>query len=176
LARPPSNVYRLQKLFRRHRAALAATGGIAATLLIGAAVSAWLAVRATRAEHRAHIAQKLESHLRQQAEQQKASSRLNEYVADINLAKQSLDAGNLGRAVQLLEKHRPQPGEPDLRGFEWRYLWQLCQGDQHEALPDQKDAIRAIAFSPDGELAAIGLSQKVRILNLHTKTFFATLP
>src|SRR5439155_14726963 len=37
LARPPSNLYRLQKLLRRHRAAFAATTAIAATLLIGAA-------------------------------------------------------------------------------------------------------------------------------------------
>ena len=52
-ARPPSNVYRLQKLFRRHRGPFAAAAAIALTLVVGAAISAWQAVRATRAEHRA---------------------------------------------------------------------------------------------------------------------------
>src|SRR2546430_2043451 len=84
LARPPSNVYRLRKLLRRHRAAFAAAAGIIATLLIGAAVSGWQAVRATRAEHNAEKAQRLESQLRHQAEsergraeQENASARLN---------------------------------------------------------------------------------------------------
>ena len=110
---------------------------MAATLLAGAGLSTWQAVRATRAEREALAAQQQEAQLRQQADQdreraeeQEALARLNEYVADINLAQQSLAAGNYGRAVQLLDKHRPQPGEPDLRGFEWRYLWQLCQGDE----------------------------------------------
>ena len=28
----------------------------------------------------------------------------------------------LGKARRLLDRHRPQPGEEDLRGWEWRYL------------------------------------------------------
>ena len=50
-------------------------------------------------------------------------------------------AGNYGRAVQLLGKHRSVPGEPDLRGFEWRHLWQLSRGDPHFALPDQEGGV-----------------------------------
>src|SRR5256714_3883503 len=49
LARPPSNIYRLQKLLRRHRAPFAAAAAIAAALLIGAATTARQAVRPTRA-------------------------------------------------------------------------------------------------------------------------------
>src|SRR3989454_2509276 len=125
LARPPSNVYRLQKLLRKHRGAFAAAAAIAATLIAGAGISIWQAVRATQAERDALTAKQQESHLRQRAEderkraeREKASARLNEYVADVNLAQQSLKDGNLGRAVQLLNKHQPEPGEPDLRGFE----------------------------------------------------------
>jgi WD40 repeat protein/serine/threonine protein kinase len=186
LARPPSNMYRLQKLVRRHRGAFAAVGGIAATLLIGAALSTWLAIRATKAEHRALAAQQQEVHLREQAEQERERAeqertlaRLNEYVADINLALQSLNAGNLGRSVQLLNKHRPQPGAADLRGFEWRYLWQLCQGDEHSALPSQGGPVQSLAYSPDGALLAIGsregFREKINIWNLRTATLVASL-
>src|SRR5207253_2356169 len=100
---------------------------IAATLIIGVAVSTGQAVRATRAEHTAQRAQQQEVKLRQQAqrergraEQEKASARLSEYVADINLAHQSLAAENFRRAAELINKHRVRPGESDLRGFEWR--------------------------------------------------------
>ncbi len=49
------------------------------------------------------------------------------YTADMNLALQAWEGGNLRRAQDLLWRHVPGPGEQDLRGFEWRYLWKLCQ-------------------------------------------------
>jgi WD40 repeat protein/serine/threonine protein kinase len=186
-ARPPSNLYRFQKFSRRHRGAFAAVAGIAATLVAGAAISAWQAVRATNAEHRALASQKQESHLRQQAEleraraeQQNAAARLNEYVADINLAQQSLSAGNLGRAFQLLNKHQPAPGESDLRGFEWRYLWQLCQGDEHVSLPTRDGGVQSLAVSPDGEWLATasreGFREKVNVWNIRSRSLVKSLP
>ena len=176
LARPPSSLYRCQKFVRRHRGVLAAAAGIAVTLLVGASISAWQAVRATTAEHRALAAQRQELLLRRQAEREKALARLNEYVADINLAEQSRAAGNLGRAVQLLDKHRPQAGEPDLRGFEWRHLWQRCQGDDHAALPAQEGSVESLAFSPSGAWVAVGLNDRVNLYDVQTKALVASLP
>ncbi|HXG49150.1 MAG TPA: WD40 repeat domain-containing protein, partial [Methylomirabilota bacterium] len=182
-ARPPSNLYRLQKLVRRHRGAFAAAAAVIIALTAGAGLSLWQALRATRAEHAALQAQQREvalrhqaEHERERAERERASARLNEYVADINLAQQSWTAGNLGRALQLLDKHRPKTGEPDLRGFEWRYLWQLCQGDPHTTLPDQGEAVQSLAYSPDGRLLAVGLWEKLSVWNLQTRTCIATLP
>ncbi len=181
IARPPSNVYRLRKLISRHRRAFAALIAITVTLIAGATISTWQAVRATKAEGSAHAAQAQESHLRQVAEQEKTSARLNEYVADINLAKQSLDAGNYGRAVQLLDKHRPAPGEPDLRGFEWRYLWQLSRGDAHVAFPTQEGPVQSLAVSPGGDLLAVGMAlgmreSKFNVWNIRTKSPVSTVP
>ncbi len=50
---PPSASYRLRKLARRHRAALATASALAAILLLAVFVSAWQAVRARQAERRA---------------------------------------------------------------------------------------------------------------------------
>jgi hypothetical protein len=36
----------------------------------------------------------------------------------MNLALPLWEAGNLGRARELLERHRPREGREDLRGFE----------------------------------------------------------
>ena len=170
LARPPSRSYRFEKFVRRHRGVLAAATGMALTLVGGAGVSVWQAVRATRAERDAVTAQGHEARLRQEAERQRATARLNEYVADINLAQQALVAGNFGRAIQLVAKHQPVPGEPDLRGFEWRYLWQLAQGDAHVAFPDQPESVQGLALSPDGQLLAIGTSGALSVWNVRTKT------
>jgi WD40 repeat protein len=162
LARPPSNVYRLQKMLRRNRGAFAAAAAVAITLITGATVSTLLAIRATKAEREALDSQKLEANLRRQAEQDRSLARLNEYVADINLAQQSLDDGNYGRAVQLLDKHQPPPGEPDLRGFEWRYLWQRSRGDAHVTIAKLETPATTLAVSPDGEWLAVASTPSLR--------------
>jgi eukaryotic-like serine/threonine-protein kinase len=181
-ARPPSNYYRFQKAVRRNRVAFAAAGAVAAALVLGATISVRQAIRATDAEHTAREAQQQESVLRQQAvaeqqraETEKSAARLNEYIADINLAQQSLTDGNYGRAVQLLNKHLPKAGEPDLRGFEWRYLWHVSQGDEHTALPKQDFPVQSLALSPDKNLLAVGGFEKVSVLDVRNRSVVRTL-
>ena len=72
------------------------------------------------------------------------------YVADMNLARVAWDENNLSRAHELLEKHRPRPGETDLRGFEWHYLRRLFQGDLL-TVKAHPGGVSAVAFTPDGK-------------------------
>jgi serine/threonine protein kinase len=51
------------------------------------------------------------------------------YVAQVNLAHQAWRAGDIERAQSLLALQRPERNQTDLRGFEWRYLWQLCRDE-----------------------------------------------
>jgi WD40 repeat protein len=53
IARPPSNLYRLQKLVRRNRLAFAAAGAVTLALIAGVLVSTWQAVLAVRAKNQA---------------------------------------------------------------------------------------------------------------------------
>lgn len=182
-ARPPSGLYRFRKLVQRNRTGFIAASMIAGVVLVGSAVSIRQAIRATRAEKDAHDAQHAETQLRRQAEagwskarEQAALARLNEYVADINLASQSLAAGNYGRAVQLLSKHKPQPGAKDQRGFEWRYLWQLSQGDPHQSLPPLDGPVLATAVSADGKWLAAGMFETIAIFDLPSQKLVTILP
>ncbi|HEX5221929.1 MAG TPA: serine/threonine-protein kinase, partial [Verrucomicrobiae bacterium] len=52
IARPPSKLYEFQKTVRRHKFGFAATATVILVLVIGAALSTWQAVRATRAEQK----------------------------------------------------------------------------------------------------------------------------
>lgn len=62
---------------------------------------------------------------------------------------------DLGRARRLLEDHRPAPGEVDLRGWEWRYLWQECRSDALGELHHYPPSAHSLAYSPDGKMLAV---------------------
>jgi WD40 repeat protein len=74
------------------------------------------------------------------------------YTAHMNLAQRAWDAGGIERVQELLEQHRPGPGETDLRGFEWHYLNRLCHPER--LLIKVPDGARSLAYSPDGKRLA----------------------
>jgi WD40 repeat protein len=74
------------------------------------------------------------------------------YAADMNLASQAYNNGDYGRLAQLLEAHRPGSDDgPDLRGFEWHYLWRLMHQDHHTFIQPGTAIVSSVAFSPDGK-------------------------
>jgi WD40 repeat protein/serine/threonine protein kinase len=62
-------------------------------------------------------------------QEEESIARRNLYSADMNLAYRAWEEGNTQRAQSLLRAHLPERGREDLRGFEWRYLWQLCRDE-----------------------------------------------
>ena len=176
LARPQSTAYRLRKALRRHRAAFAAAAAILIAVVAGTTVSVWQALRATRAEHAAEQGRKNEEVLRHNAERERERAlesqeraELNEYVADINLAHQSILAGNLARATELLAKHRNTGSQR----FEWRYLWHAAQGDDHRLFAQEASSVLSLANSP--EWLVVGLQDSVRIYDSKTGSLVKTL-
>jgi len=177
LARPQNTAYRLRKALRRHRIAFAATAAIFAAVVVGTTVSVWQAVRATSAERVSEQRRRNEEVLRHRAERERENAlesqdraQLNEYVADINLAHQSILAGNLTRATVLLAKHR------DLESgrFEWRYMWHAAQGDEHKLLAQETSSILSLATS--SEWTVVGLQDSVRVYDAKTGVLVQTLP
>jgi WD40 repeat protein len=84
------------------------------------------------------------------------------YVADMNLAQHAWEANNLVRTRQLLERHRPKPGEDDLRGFEWHYLNRLFHRDRL-TIQAHTGPAWSVVFTPDGKrLFTYGKARPVR--------------
>jgi len=188
LARPPSAAYRFQKLVRRNKLAFAAVGAVAGALVLGVVVSTWQAVRATSAE-RAQKAQAEQARadrdraLRAEADSRIqtgvangawATARRKAYAAEVNVAFQALAENNLVRAIDLLNRQRPKPGEEDLRGFEWRLLWKQCQADQKVTFRDE-GAGGEVLFSPDGKWLVNG-GDEIVIRELPSLARVASIP
>src|SRR5262249_25158905 len=74
----------------------------------------------------------------------------------MSLADQALEADDLRQARTLVEAYRPRPGEEDLRGWEWRYLWQQTRDASEATLRGHEDEVTSVAFSADGSKLASG--------------------
>jgi WD40 repeat protein/serine/threonine protein kinase len=170
IARPPSKLYRFQKLVRRNKAVFVGVAVVAAVLVLGAIVSSWQAILATQAK-------RAESRLREQAQAKELAMRQLAYASDFSLAQQALAMNDLGRARQLLADHQPRPGQVDLRGWEWRYLWQKCRSDALGELCRYPTSAYSVAYSPDGRLLAVAGSDQgfVEIWDVPGRKRIATL-
>jgi len=163
LARPPSTWYRCQKLVRRNKLAFGVAAAFAAALVLGLALSTWQYLEKSRAYRRATDAEREQAVLRLEAERQALAARRKAYAADVNVVQQALLANNLGRAQELLAGQRPAPqgaaagkGVVDLRGWEWRYLWQHCQSDALFTLCERSNEVCSLAVSGDARWVAVG--------------------
>jgi serine/threonine protein kinase len=119
VARPPSRLYRFEKLVRRNRVVFAAAAAVAAALCIGLGVSTWLFLRERDARQRAVDAEQKEIELRQQAE-------LREKITQITLL---VNQENFQEADALLEKISfTQPTVEGAGVLRSLGEWQACRG------------------------------------------------
>ncbi len=131
----PSAGYRLRKFARRNKVALA-IASLALTglclAIVGLATTTFVIARANDG-------------LQQALNRERRTA----YFQSVALAEREWSAGNLSRAVDLLNQC-PQ----DLRGWEWQYLKRLS-GQQMPVLRNNS-SVFACAISPDGsEIAAV---------------------
>lgn len=134
-ARPANSMERSWRWCRR-RPVIAGLSALSVLSLIAVALTATVAAfRINR--------------LRQSEADGRESAEANLYAADMVAVQQAWDERNLGRARQLLETHRPRPGEKDRRGFEWHLLHKWVRGDPHEVLLQETQPFIAMALATD---------------------------
>jgi WD40 repeat protein/serine/threonine protein kinase len=158
---PPSVAYLVRKFARRNKVALITASAIAIVVLLavtGLAVSTtltWQANKELRLERgRAEEKTKIAEDETKKAEQKTKEARRLLYSSDLIAAHQAWQDGHLARARELLERQRPQEGEEDLRGFEWRYLWRLCRDGSLHTFGHTGPDFHAVSFTLDGRMLA----------------------
>jgi len=127
-ARRVGRVERGWRWCRRKPLVVSLIGGIAASLIIGTTIATMLAIQAhDRAE----------------------DARRNLYTARMNLAASAWEQGLRWRVNDLLDETRPNPGQTDLRGWEWYYQSRISQGELR-SFQGHEASVERVAFSPDG--------------------------
>ncbi|HOW73848.1 MAG TPA: protein kinase [Phycisphaerae bacterium] len=152
LARPVGQTAKFWRWCRRKPLVAGMAAALAVVFAAGFLGVLWQWRRAVAGESVAR-------HNERVAQQNELTTRRNAYAADMILVQEALAEGDLGQAQSLLERNRPQPGQEDLRGWEWRYRWQQCRPDpallgkllRHDAAP-----VNCTAISPDGRWLAAG--------------------
>lgn len=138
---------------------------VAVLLVLGILLTSREALRARRAEREearsrraAEIARANEATQRQSAEAAARIATRRAYASDMLAAWQSFHEGDVVRTRALLQRHRSGlEKSPDLRGFEWCYLWDQCRPSERRILRPPSDSLgHSIAFHPDGRHLAIG--------------------
>jgi serine/threonine protein kinase len=97
-ARPPSRLYRFQKLVRRNQVVFAAITTVALILVIGLAVSTWLFLKEREARRRAVAAELQQARLRAEAEEARAN--------EAELRQQAEVREKIAQAAYLISQER----------------------------------------------------------------------
>ena len=150
VARPPSRLYRLEKLVRRNRSVFATAGVVLLSLLIGLGLSTWMYFREMRAKNTAEIARANEAALRRKAEAGEKISR----------AAVLLKYNKIAEADALVDGIPPSTVHPSLGGAEtFRVLgmWHAKQGHWTEAGNRFAAVSYSIAGVDESDLEAISI-------------------
>jgi WD40 repeat protein/serine/threonine protein kinase len=152
-ARRPTLLLWLRKWARRHQRAVVL--GLTALLLAVLTLTV-STVLIARSEAEAVEQRQRAQEQQRRAEEQARNLRRHGYAADVGAAHRAWQAGNGKQARELLTRYLPQPGQEDLRGFEWHLLWNLSREDRSEpvTLRGHKGAVFYVAYSPDGKVLA----------------------
>ena len=125
VARPPSSRYRVMKMFRRNRRTVIAVAVVFLSLIVGIFATTMQWLRSNQ------LARRLQE---------------SAYVADMMLANQARQVGDMTRVAELLERNVPAVGSRDLRRFEWDYLARLYREVRRAHLMQGRGAIDRLGF------------------------------
>jgi hypothetical protein len=88
----------------------------------------------------------------------------------MKLAQVAWEDAQVGRLLELLGEHKPKPGEPDLRGFEWHYWNNLASSYLLNLKATRERSLACGLARTDTVLGAAGLAVDVAVLDTTTES------
>lgn len=144
--RPATPMERLVKWVRRRPMVAGLATALVVALTSGLIATLWQSRRAVLAADLARA--------------NEAEARGHAYAAEMTLADEAAAAQRWVEVESILNRTRPRNGQPDRRGWEWRYLWGLSQPDfAHRLGPVGSNRVVSMAELPDGRTWALGLRE-----------------
>lgn len=167
LARRRSWGDRAMKWVVRHQRVAAAIGMATALLvavLLASTVMVW------RAGDRAQKA------LNQSEERAKQIQDLL-YLADMQVAYEAWNNGQVVEAARILDRYLPEAGKVDRRGYEWFALHTLVRQVEPTVIGMHQGAANQLAVYPDGRrVASVGDDRVLRVWDLESKQQLLVVP
>jgi serine/threonine protein kinase len=180
-ARRVSPTERLWRWCRRNPVVAGLAASLVLVFLSGFAGVAWKWQEVEWVKLIAREAGHKEDTYRVFANQHANQSRRSLYASEMSLAYQEWVAGDIGRARNLLYEQWHRSGLEDLRGFEWSYLWSLCQDGSRQTLRTHTNGVlqqqelnlgrgATVAFLRDGKtLVTSGFGGGVCVWDMATQ-------
>jgi WD40 repeat protein/serine/threonine protein kinase len=183
-ARPPGLLRRSRRWARRRPATAAAALLVLALVVLGLGGGAYHLRHLESANQQLSRALQernlLVGELAQERNQLQAKEthlRRQLYPEMIRRARQLLDRNECRAFLETLAEWQPQPGQEDLRGFEWYYLQRCLGRGECGRLQCANEDIYTVAYAPDGEsFAAGGKDGRVRLCSASPLRVLHELP
>jgi WD40 repeat protein/serine/threonine protein kinase len=155
-------------LWCKRKPVVAALGLSTILLLVAIAIGSPVAIyRIERSRQQAETNSQL-------AQAREMAVRQTSYSTEMLFAAEEIEAENRGQTMELLNRSRPQPGQTDFRGWEWRFLWAQCRSAELFTVGTHEKEIYRVAFLPDGRLVCGDFDKTVKIWDPKTKTTLAS--
>lgn len=199
---PPSTMYLIRKAIRRHRTAIATAALFAVLLIAATVVSLRLAAAARHESYRAQVAADTAERARLDAERDRQRARDAEqraeqaaaeatqhagraeanaadlqrqiYAADMIRIENAFKRGDMVTVREYLQRHVPQSGESDPRGFEWFYYHHRLNRDAL-TVSQESTVVHSICFHHEGSELLAGSYGKVDVLDSTSGRHLRTL-
>ena len=181
VARPPSNLYRFQKLIRRNKLAFAAGTAVATSLLIGLALTTWMFFKERMARTEATVARQSEMQQRLQAEaaEKAAETQARRAEASALQANRTLSDSDFLQASRLIAEgendlamaylSRSLSADPKNAAALTRLTTLLMYQPFHHLMLHQAEGVNSVKFSPDGgRLVTASSDGSARVWDAHT--------
>jgi WD40 repeat protein len=181
-ARRAGPLERLVRWSQRNRSLAASLAALVALLIVATVVSFMaarrfrrLALNETELRRKAQQAEVNEAAERAKAEDARDMIRRNLYFAEMNLAASLAESpSGIAQLRELVDRWRPNDGQPDPRGWEWRLFRAMSHAER--AVIDLDAVSWFVAWAPDGSRLATAAANKLAFWDPNTKELLGDWP